>query len=235
MLNLVTDGEQIITKDMLHYYDEIPKPLRGEYSRIIVGVDLAISESDRADFTAILVIDVIGSDEKQRMYVRPYPINKRMNFPSTVAQLREVSDLLNYPRMYIEQTAYQAAVVQELTADGFDVQGVSPRSDKSARLSMISDKISRGIILFPKHGIGTLVSQLVNFGSEKHDDLVDALTMAVIEFHRDKRRGGKVTFGRASDIFGPGWRGGSRPSRGSRDYWSRRLDDFEEATSGKWD
>ena len=108
---------------------------------------------------------------------------------------------------------------------------MTPRSDKSARLSMISDKISRGIILFPKHGVDTLTSQLVNFGSEKHDDLVDALTMAVIEFHRDKRRGGTATFVRGPSIF----ERGSSSSQSSSNYWSRRMSDFNEGTSGLWD
>ena len=202
MLNLVADDEQIITSDMIHYYDETPDTLRDQYRRVIIGVDLAISESDKADFTAILVIDVCGSGDEQRMYVQPYPVNKRMSFHATVDELRSMSDTYNYPRLYVEQTAYQAAVVQQLQVDGLDVQGVTPRSDKRSRLSMVSDKIQRGTILFPRSGAEHLISQLVGFGVEKHDDLVDALTVAVLEFYKDNRRVGTIGYGSRAELFG---------------------------------
>ena len=206
MLNLVADDDQIISHDMIHYYDEIPTLLSGQYRRIIVGVDLAISKNDKADLTSILVMDVRGSGSNQRMYILPNIVNKRMSFHETIDQLHQTSDYYNYPKLYVEQTAYQAAAVQQLQADGFDVQGVTPQSDKRARLSMIADKIQRGVILFPKNHSKDLVSQLVHFGVEKHDDLVDALTIAVLEFIRDNRKGGTISYGKASDIFGPRWR-----------------------------
>lgn len=230
MLNLVADDDQIISDEMIHYYDELPTFLNGQYRRIIVGVDLAISKNDKADFTAILIMDVRGSGSNQRMYILPNIVNKRMSFHETIDHLRQTSDYYNYPKLYVEQTAYQAAAVQQLQADGFDVQGVTPQSDKRARLSMIADKIQRGVILFPKNHSKDLVSQLVHFGVEKHDDLVDALTTAVLEFVKDNNKGGTVTFGRASDLFGDRYPGTRR--RSGRDYWNRRLDDWNEATSG---
>ena len=233
MLNLVADDDQIISTDMIHYYDEPPENIRGQYTRIIIGVDLAISSNDKADFTAILVIDVRGTGTGQRMYILPNIVNQRMTFHATVDSLRSMSDYYHYPRLYVEQTAYQAAVVQQLQADGLDVQGVTPQSDKRARLNMIADKIQRGIILFPRQQSDELVTQLVGFGIEKHDDLVDALTTAVLEFYKDDRRGGTVTIGRASDIFGDRYPSGQR-RRSGRDYWNRRLDDWDEATSGDW-
>lgn len=230
MLHLVADDDQIISYNMIHYYDELPTFLNGQYRRIIVGVDLAISKNDKADFTAILIMDVRGSGSNQRMYILPSIVNKRMSFHETIDQLRQTSDYYNYPKLYVEQTAYQAAAVQQLQADGFDVKGVTPQSDKRARLSMIADKIERGVILFPKNHSKDIVSQLVHFGVEKHDDLVDALTTAVLEFVKDSHKGGTVTVGRASDLFGDRYPGTRR--RSGRDYWNHRLDDWNEATSG---
>lgn len=236
MLNLVPDDEQIITREMLHYYDELPATLRGQHSQIVIGVDLAISESDKADFTAMLILDIRGSGNEMRMYIRPFPINARLSFTSTVNTLKELDAANHSPKFYIEQTAYQAAVVQVLKADGLDVEGVTPKSDKRSRLSMISDKIERGVILFPKKGAETLISQLVGYGIEKHDDLMDALTMAVLEHFRNDSSRGTVRFIDARKVFGPDFRSGrSKASSGSRNYWSNRLDDFNEATSGDWD
>jgi len=224
MLHLVPDGDQVITRDMIHTYSVLPRALQGEYRRIIVGVDLAISESNKADFTAILTIDVRGKGEVQRIYVMPYPINRRMSFPATITQLKDVHGMHARPKLYIEQVAYQAAAVQVLRGDGLNVTGVIPRSDKRTRLNMISDKISRGIILFPQRGANELITQLVGFGVEKHDDLVDALTIAVLEFVRDERAVGTVHIGR-SNIYQ------TKPETNRRRYWDIRTDDFDEATS----
>ncbi len=231
MLHLVADDDQIIDRSNIHYYDEVPPYLRGQYRRTIVGVDLAISESDKADLTAILTLEVINSNQLQRIYIKPNPVNKRMSFHETINQLKIVSDQYDYPKLYVEQTAYQAAVVQQLQSDGLNVKGVTPQSDKRSRLNMIADKIQRGLILFPEKGAEELITQLVGFGVEKHDDLVDALTMAVLEFIRDNRHGGTATFvkiNRKSPL-------NRKVLCHSRGYWNKRMDDFEEATSGKWD
>jgi predicted phage terminase large subunit-like protein len=231
MLNLVPDDEQIITHSMIHYYSELPGALHGESTRIVLGVDLAISENDKADFTAILSIEVRGHGDEMRMYIKPFPVNKRMSFTATVSTLKELDAFHYQPKIYIEQTAYQAAVVQVLKADGLDVEGVTPKSDKRSRLSMIADKIERGIIVFPEAGAEDLITQLIGFGVEKHDDLVDALTIAVLEHVRNTSKGGSLTQGKMSDLVGPRY-GGKIPRRGSREYWNLRLDDWNEATNG---
>lgn len=229
LLNLVANDEQIISRDKIHYYDTLPDALRGESTRIVIGVDLAISESDKADFTAILSMEVRGHGESMRMYIKPFPVNKRMSFSSTVETLKGLDSFYYQPKIYIEQTAYQAAVVQVLKADGLDVEGVTPKADKRSRLSMIADKIERGVILFPEKGAEELITQLVGFGIEKHDDLVDALTIAVIEHVRNASKGGTFSVGSRSELMGT-----ARPRRGSRAYWDARLDDWDETTNGKW-
>lgn len=99
---------------------------------------------------------------------------------------------------------------------------------------MIADKIQRGIILFPKKGAEQLISQLVGFGVEKHDDLVDALTTAVLQFAIAEKDTSYIRVGTWEDA---GIRNPFKPARTSRgsSYWNRRLDDWDEATSGFWD
>lgn len=96
----------------------------------------------------------------------------------------------------------------------------------------ITDKIERGKLVFPETGCELLISQLTGFGIEKHDDLVDALTVAVNEIMNQTETGGTVYIG-IHDL----WNGGgiyttrSKPRRAGRDYWSN----FNEATSGDWE
>lgn len=111
MLNLVPDDEQIVTKDMVHYYTDIPELLRGQSNQTIIGVDLAISKEDRADSTAVLIIDVRGYGDDMRMYIKPFPVNKKLSFKQTVDHLKQLNEVIYQPKFYVEQTAYQAAAV----------------------------------------------------------------------------------------------------------------------------
>ena len=235
-LHLVPDDEQIIVREMVHYYDSLPDLLRGGSRTVVVGVDLAISERDAADCTAMLTLDIRGSGDDMRIYVLPNPVNKRIGFPETVDLVKEMNAALRSPKFYVETTAYQEALVQALQKHTIDVTGVKPNQDKRTRLNMIADKIQRGTILFPKHGCNELITQLVGFGIEKHDDLVDALTLGVIEAVREDVNTPGVIFGThnlwertAIQLTG------TRRRRRGRDYWNRRLDDWNEATSGDWD
>ena len=235
-LHLVPDDEQIIVREMVHFYDQLPVLRRGEQRTLVVGVDLAISERDAADCTAMVTLDIRGSRENLRIYVLPNPINKRIGFPETVDLVKEMNTALNSPKFYVETTAYQEALVQALQKHTIDVTGVRPNQDKRTRLNMIADKIQRGVILFPRTGSNELITQLVGFGIEKHDDLVDALTMAVIEAVREDVNTPQIYIGTHSL-----WKrhavldSGTRTRRRGRDYWNRRLDDWNEATSGEWD
>jgi predicted phage terminase large subunit-like protein len=194
LLHLVPDEDQIITTDMIHYYKEIPDLLHGEPETIIIGVDLAISQNNWSDYTSMIVITVRGSGSNLRMYIHPWPLNARLQYPGIKDAISAKNNYYHRPKFYIEQVAFQAALVQELKQAGFNVNGVNPQADKRTRLSMISDKITRGIILFPAKGAEALITQLTGFGVEKHDDLVDALTIAVIEHTHEENSIGTVKF-----------------------------------------
>jgi hypothetical protein len=40
--------------------------------------------------------------------------------------------------------------------------------------------IKNGTVKFPRHGCEELITQLLGFGAEKHDDLVDALVYLIL-------------------------------------------------------
>ena len=41
-------------------------------------------------------------------------------------------------------------------------------------------EVINGGVLFPKHGAKKLIDQIIGFGVEKHDDMVDAFTLLVL-------------------------------------------------------
>ena len=82
--------------------------------------------------------------------------------------------------LFIEEVGYQAALVQEMKKFGYRVEGVKLNGDdKRSRLALISPLIKDGIVRFPNKGTELLLTQLLGFGIERHDDLVDACVHAI--------------------------------------------------------
>lgn len=93
-------------------------------------------------------------------------------------------------QLLIEDVAYQRALAQQLMTDWYNAKSVGIRGmDKRTRLSLLSQFIKDGKILFPKKGTEKLIEQIVGFGAETHDDLVDAFTILGIYLLEYARRG----------------------------------------------
>jgi len=185
LLNIVPSEDQAIFKEWINYYDEIPAPLKlyGGYTshmEVRIGIDPAISKSDVADYTAMVPGVLYETHTGYRLYVLPKIINKRLSFPETVDTCKTLYQSYKkdyeYPKFVIEDVAYQKALPQQLQAEGIpDVMTTRPgNQDKRSRLVVLANLIKTGQILFPREGAEELIQQIVHFGVEKHDDLVDA-------------------------------------------------------------
>ncbi|KKS49251.1 MAG: hypothetical protein UW97_C0001G0022 [Parcubacteria group bacterium GW2011_GWA2_45_15] len=178
LLRIVPDEGLAIHPDWIQYYDKVPGR-KSAYQGIFTGVDLAISQRDTADYTAIVSAIFYNDGNGFVMYVLPNIINRRMNFPETIEQIKEIdraNRTVHSSYIRVEDVGYQRAVIDQLTGDGLNVEGVRVNSDKRSRLMSIATMIQSGKIKFPKHGAEELVRQIVGFGVERHDDLVDAFT-----------------------------------------------------------
>jgi len=158
---------------------------RDNPSKICIGVDLAIKEGQSNDFTAIVVGKLFSIDGRNMLYIDKI-INRRMNFPTTIQELRkldkEYKDLGHKVEIYMEDAGLQIAWVQQLaeygvTAKPIKVGGVK----KETRVHTTSYWIKEGRILFLNIETMPLIEQLIGFGIEKHDDLADAFTLMAIE------------------------------------------------------
>lgn len=180
LLNIVPDEDQVIHPTWIHYYDEIPSST-GSFIDIGVGIDLAISQKDTADYTAMVSGISSGHEDKFCLYILPNPINKRLTFPQTIDQIKAVyhanKKIYSRVEILVEEVGYQKAVLDQLAHDVYGAKGVKVSGDKRSRLMTVSALIQSGKIKFPKHGCEELIRQLVGFGVERHDDLVDAFTI----------------------------------------------------------
>jgi len=180
LLKIVPDEDQIIFPEWIHYYDEAAlgklKP-----HKTIIAVDLAIAQKETSDYTAIVSAYLCGRGKDMKVYILPNPVNEHMTFPETVERIKQLYLVHhgngNYPLILIEDVGYQRSIIDQLHSEGFPAEGFKVNSDKRSRLTSISNLVQNGTILFPHKGSEKLLRQLIGFGAEKHDDLVDSFTM----------------------------------------------------------
>ena len=179
-MQIVPDDDQIITQEMLSVYEELPNE---GYVGSVIGVDLAISMKDSADYTAIVSANVYRIKDKYVIYILPNLINKRMNTFDTEESIRQTAlglDTKRTTNIFIEDSGYQRSMVERVKAAGFNARPYEIRGqDKSARLRITVTPILNKNVLFPKQGAEPLIKQLLGFGVEKHDDLCDAFSILV--------------------------------------------------------
>lgn len=178
MLEIVPAEDQVVHREWIRPYSLAPHDLKPRL--IILGVDLAISEKSTADCTAMVTGIVYGRGDKFKTHITPRYINKRMNFPETIAQLKrqyQIMRPLGPTVIVVEDVGYQRAVIDQLKHDGFNVEGIRVSGDKRSRLMTVTPMIQRGKFLFAPKGAEEIIEQIVGFGVEKHDDLVDAFTL----------------------------------------------------------
>jgi predicted phage terminase large subunit-like protein len=191
LLNIIPDEDQVIDPTWIQYYDSLPS----EDSCMMtgVGVDLAISQRETADNTAMIIakaytqVDINDWDSKDEYetYILPEVVNRKLTFRATISSLQAIYHKYDCPSIYVEDVAYQGAAVEQLEAEGVPAEGIKIGNvDKRARLNLVSHLIENGTVKFPRQGCEELISQLVHFGVEKHDDLVDAFTLLVWQINQ---------------------------------------------------
>ena len=80
--------------------------------------------------------------------------------------------------MLVESVAYQTSLGERLRLDNIDAVDVRIGSaDKRSRLAINANNIFEGYIIFPRYGCEDLISNIVNFRTEKHEDLADAFSL----------------------------------------------------------
>jgi len=188
LLEIVSDTTRAVHPEWIHRYKNIPaltsaNGYRGSY----VGMDLAISDKEKADKTAMVVGRVFGYGKNMKIYILPRPINKQLDFPTCLEVSKTLASTLDTGRkatMYIEDNAYQKALPQMLTKDGYNAIGVGSQGDKRSRIVSVSPLIKSATVLFPETGSEELEIQLTGFGSELHDDLADAFSLLVSQLSK---------------------------------------------------
>ena len=190
MLLILPDGDAIVKPEDIHYYKELPSE-RPDCA--IISIDPAYSEAANADKTAIVVLYVYSKEDNFKIYVRSL-INKKLSTEELINSVRLIiSSVEEYTpiKIYVEDVSAQKTLVDMLQYAHIPAEGVSiGGKDKGMRLNAIMPWIKNGQILFPITGAEDLINQMLYFGTERYDDAVDSLTLAINKLIKDENRPG---------------------------------------------
>ncbi len=195
MLNPIEDRDRIIHPEDIHYYKEIDSNPE-DYKYAVISVDPAISKKDTADFTGIVTAKVYGSGKNIKIYILPYPLNKRMDSSEMLKTIKRKHLSLSQDsvvKIFIESVGLQRMIAQQLNNENIKAEEIKIQGDKRARLWSVGNLIQEGEVLFPEKGAETLVNQIVDLGVEKHNDLADAFSLLVGEIIRNNKSCGHLT------------------------------------------
>ena len=151
---------------------------RTEIKKIHIGVDLAISKSDTAAYTVVMVV---GMGEDHKLYVLEV-VRKKLSFHKQKEAILQMVGKWHPLSTRVEAVAYQEAMVQELKAiGGLSIVGIHPTIDKVARANLITGWFENGNIYFMESMID-LIDELLLFPDGVFKDQVDALVFAIDGF-----------------------------------------------------
>ncbi len=144
---------------------------------ITIGVDLAISTREGADFTAIVAM---GKDrDSGRIHVVEAE-RFRGEFREIIARIRAAAERHRPRLIAVEKVQFQAAVVQELArTTSLPIRGISPDRDKVTRFLPLLTRYEQGLVLHDPSGVPAWFrDEIIAFPEGAHDDGVDAASYA---------------------------------------------------------
>jgi predicted phage terminase large subunit-like protein len=142
---------------------------------IAIGVDLAISLSQDADYTAVVAL---GRSKDGRLYVLGAS-RGRMPFDEILRFIKSFAERYKARIVGVENVQFQAAVVQELLRNtSLPVVGIRADKDKLTRFLPVAARYEQRLIYHAQNLPNEFLDELLSFPEVKHDDFVDALSTA---------------------------------------------------------
>lgn len=173
---------QLLKEEWIRYYDEAPEGLN-----VYQGWDLAISQSETADYTVCTTIGVTDSDD---VYVLDW-YRDRIDFPTQVTMVQRLADKWSPVLVGVEDVAYQRALPQEvLRRKRLPLKGVRPDKDKMRRIISEFVSFENGKVFLPaKHRhLNNFLDEYLQFDKGEHDDMLDSLCIAMKVSRQTKSR-----------------------------------------------
>lgn len=169
---------------------------------LYAGVDLAISQSETADY---FVFAVIGVDENKNIFILDFD-RGRYTFQQQKKKVKEMAEKWEgLERIGIETVAYQQALFQEISREtSLPIVKIKTTRDKVSRLNVFGALFENEKVFFYSHieNSSDMINEFLEFPDAEHDDIPDATCMAWETSKSNKKRS-KVKAG--PDLSRLGW------------------------------
>lgn len=168
-------GGNMIKRKWFKFYDDPPVWMFGD--RIIVSWDVAITSSDRSDWS----VGTVWHQRGKQFYLLDV-IRKRLEFPELKRVVVDTAAKFYRPSVLIEDVSIGTSLIQQLRAEGkIQVIAIRPQGSKVDRMSAQSPVIESGSLLLPRAApwLDAYVEELVAFPNGRNDDQVDSTSQAL--------------------------------------------------------
>jgi len=168
---------------LLHQVVGEAVPVKASQCWKFITMDLAASQSERADYTVVAVWAVTPSADMLLLDVA----RKRMIASEKIPTLRAMAELHKVDYIGIEKGSFQLDFIQRARDDGLNVLKLEPKGDKTERAHEASIKWKGGGIYVPKTNqtwLSDFLEELYAFDNGVHDDCVDVTSYAAIEVNK---------------------------------------------------
>ncbi len=167
----IAAGATRIQRAWLKYEDHAPT----QGLKIALGIDLAISEKETADYTAGAVL---GRDPAGNLHVLDVQ-RIRASFSQQIEFIKQLAAKWKPSVVGIEDVAYQKALIQQLASQtSLNVRGIKPISDKVSRFAPLEARYELGQVYHVRGLPQEFEAELLSFPIGNHDDQADALAYA---------------------------------------------------------
>jgi predicted phage terminase large subunit-like protein len=171
----------IFKKQYLQYYRRADLPTN--FQRLVISVDATFKDGQASDYVCAGVWGFTHADQ------RAWLLDFRRAKLAFMATAQAITDLKQkHPRVsriYIEDAANGAALIDMLRKHFAGLEGVPPLGSKEARAAAVSWAWENGQVMLPHPdevpGITPLVAEITTFPDTTtgHDDAVDMMTIAL--------------------------------------------------------
>ena len=165
---------QLLKGEWIHWYEAGEEPPR-EDMIMFIGVDPAISQAPTADYFALVVVAM--DDDRNIWVVDTY--RERLDFPAQIDLIKTKAAQWGPFKVAIEDVAYQLSLVQVIMKESsLRVVGSRTTQNKVARMLSMGPHFENGRIRL-RRDMRDLEAEYLAFPRGAHDDLLDALELAV--------------------------------------------------------
>ena len=187
--NPIPPGGTIIKRKWLATYDQVPAFERGDH--IIMSWDIALSEHEKGDYSACVVLL-----RRKEVFFILEVIRSRLRFDDLRRKILDVKTRYGTGTLLIENSPISKGMIQSLEESSVNVTKYEPDADKRSRLIAQSDLFAGGSVRLPQRApwLEDFTAELLAFPG-RHDDQVDALTQGLAwgrEMWSHRIRSGRV-------------------------------------------